>query len=86
MTSPEGFILGSGNGGLKLMRTRRLDNHGASRRDIGVSCMRPDSNTNPCCSCVFLSKRDVRELRKGLRSCRESINCEKGLISENYSV
>lgn len=38
----------------KFQRTQRLDHHGKSLIDTGVSWMRPDSNTNPHCSCVFL--------------------------------
>lgn len=41
--------------------------------------MGPDSNTNPHYNCVFLSKRDVGDLRKGLRSLWESKICKERL-------
>lgn len=39
--------------------------------------MDPDSDRNPHCSCVFLNKRDMGDLRKGLRSLWESKICKE---------
>lgn len=87
MTNPKEFILGGrrveveGSEIKDSQITRRPNSQEESMTDIGVSCVGPDSNINPHCSCVFFSKRDVRGLRKSLRSFRENKNCEERLMN-----
>lgn len=56
----------------KFQRTQRLDYHGESLVDTGVSWIRPDSHTSPHCSCVFLSGNERAE--KGAEDLGEKYN------------
>lgn len=60
--------------------------HGKSLVHFRVSFMWSNTNKNPHCRYVFLSKRDFRELKKCERRLWETKICEESLESELSSI